>query len=335
MPSWPRIVRGVRRRLRAGVNPWLLTWTGRQLKLEETLVIAGSNRSGTTWLQEVVAELPGSVTMFEPLHVDAITSAARAGFHKLSYFPAETDHPAAEAYMRQVLSGQRWHGYSARLNSMSACWRPQRAVVKFIHANGLLDWMTARFPIRQPLVVLRHPAAVNSSVLNLNWDLSELQTILLRSELVQASPDLQRYVRSLKTPVEQLTARWCLENAVLLKSTSRRFHLVTYESLVCGGPAALMELFQLWGLEAPASVAEAFARDSELSAVNRSYANAQQRLSKWKSELSQTQVNQILAVLQEFGLDFYTDAILPDPAALERCRAAGILDNAMERLRAA
>lgn len=316
--------------------PGLLRWTASGLRLEDALIIAGSNRSGTTWLQEVLAELPGSVTSFEPLHVDVIPAARAAGFHKLSWFDPCAEHPLAERYLRNVLSGREWSGYSAQFNTLSNCLRPRQLVVKFIHANGILDWMTGHLPVRRPLVVVRHPAAVNSSVLNKQWNLSDLQQTLLRSELVQGSPELTCYIGHLKTPIEQLTARWCLENAILFKSTSpRKFDLVTYESLVLGGPAALMDLFKNWNLAAPESVATAHARDSFMSASNRSYNSAAQRLSKWRSEITESQLAQILKICRDFGLDFYSEESAPDELLFRNCTASGLLDTQKFAARAA
>ncbi|MCA9045525.1 MAG: hypothetical protein KDA69_14460 [Planctomycetaceae bacterium] len=331
-----RALSSARIRFRRLVNPVLLRNTARQLRLEDTFIIAGSNRSGTTWLQEVVATLPGAVTSFEPLHVDVVGPAREAGFHKLSYRgPTATDEQGLR-YLEGVLSGREWHGYTAQFNTIAGCLAPKNLVVKFIHANGLIDWMSRQLPIRRPLVVVRHPAAVNASVLTKRWDLSDLKSTLLQSELVAASPDLQLYINNLNTPLEQLTARWCLENAILFKAGSgRRFDLVTYESLVLGGPAALIEMFENWNTEPPVGIAKAHSRDSWMTAENASYNSAQQRLAKWKSQITPQQTTDIVRVIRDFGIDFYSESTVPNEDRFAHCRADGLLNAALPASRAA
>ncbi|MCA8997191.1 MAG: hypothetical protein KDA80_09395 [Planctomycetaceae bacterium] len=331
-----RARRSLSNRVRRWVNPLLLNQTCRGIDPRQTLVIAGSNRSGTTWVQETIASIPGAVTVFEPCHVDVIEQARSAGLHKLTYRPADADWPEGEEYFRNVLSGRHWHWYTAFINSPSQCLRPERLVVKFIHANGLIGWLASTFEIPPPLVLVRHPCAVISSVLNLKWDLEGTRQILLQSELVRTSTELTRYIEGLATPLEQLTARWCLENAVLFKMPRPLpAQLVTYESVVLGGSAAMVEILNRWGVEPPASLSEAFAKESRLSAQNRTYKNAQHRLSKWKSERSSEEVRTILRMLNDFGLDFYSEAAVPDEDKFHRCTADGLLNEAVRQRSAA
>jgi hypothetical protein len=335
IPSLRRYQRSIQTRCRQLLNPWLLRANCPELPLSEAVIIAGSNRSGTTWLQEVAAELPGSVTIFEPLHVDVVQPARRAGFHKLSAFTPGESRPAAKEYLQRVLTGREWHWYTTQLNPLSACRRPRQLIVKFIHANGILEWLTHELPVRRPVVVIRHPAAVNSSIFHRGWNLSRVREELLRSELAERSAPLRRYLAALTTPEEQLTARWCLENAVLFKAARPwKFELISYESLVLGGPAALQRLFDVWQLPAPASVQAAYSRASSMSSLNREYTDAEQRLAKWRTELRPLQVQTILRVTREFGLDFYSEELLPYVHRLARCTADGLL-NSVEPLRTA
>jgi len=323
-----RIAKAVRVRTRRAVATQLLNWNVAPIPVEETFIIAGSNRSGTTWLQEVIASLPNTVTSFEPLHVDAVSKAASAGFHKLKYCDHDAEWSSGREYLQRVLTGQEWNSYTAALNPIRDCFQPQNLVVKFIHANGIIEWMTNQFPTRKPVVVIRHPCAVLSSVLHLKWDNSYLRDTLMQSELVQSSTPLMSYVETLTTPLEQLAARWCLENAPLFRMANPDcIHRITYESLVSRGPTALMELFQAWNIDPPQALAETFAKESTLSAQNRNYDNAQHRLSKWKSERTIQETTTILRVLNDFGLDFYSDEIRPNEERLRDCTASGLLDE--------
>ena len=323
-----RLTGTVRNNVARNLNPYLLRLFCNGIDPTQTLVIAGSNRSGTTWVQEMVASLPNTVSLFEPCHVDVITEAREAGIHKLIYREPEAHWPEGQRYLQRVLSGQCWHRYTAFLNSPLDCFRPRRLVVKFIHANGILNWMTHHFPIPSPLVIVRHPGAVVSSVLNLKWNTEELSRTFQQSELVQRSNELREYIQSLTTPLEQLTARWCLENAVLFnRANQSAMQRVTYESLLLGGPDAMAKIFQNWNLPVPASLEERFHKDSKLSASNRSYADIHARLSRWKKDRGQSEVRRMLEIVHDFGLDFYSEDPVPDEDRFRNCQAHGLLSS--------
>ena len=79
-----------------------------------TPVIVGSGRSGTTWVQDALAQANGYATAFEPLHPDAEPAmAAYAG----RYLRAEEDSAELKFFLEQVFSGRghdTWITYRVR-----------------------------------------------------------------------------------------------------------------------------------------------------------------------------------------------------------------------------
>ncbi|HDY90380.1 MAG TPA: hypothetical protein ENH82_19955, partial [bacterium] len=164
--------------------------------MDAPIIIAGSGRSGTTWVQDVLAIANDRDTVFEPLHP--------AGAKKARPFSYKYHDPSEKVddlyrFINTALKGEMrtlWAVYRIRPDKFNpikhkpkyviAHFRKflthlrkyklpsgQRAlVVKFIRANLLLPWMSQNF--NSPMVLLlRHPCAVIASRLSIpdrDWD---------------------------------------------------------------------------------------------------------------------------------------------------------------------
>jgi hypothetical protein len=111
-------------------------------------------------------------------------------------------------------------------------------------------------------------------------------------------------------------------NYVPLQLNPRPFHTLAYESLAVRGVADLEPIFADWNLEMPAAVEAALGRASSTTKANaRQGASHRQRIDSWKRVLSTEQVERILRVVRDFGLDFYGRDAEPDYERLQHFRA--------------
>jgi hypothetical protein len=238
-----------------------------------TRIIAGSGRSGTTWVQDAFAEANDLRPVFEPLHPLAIPKAAPfAG----RYLRPDSDEPGLEAYLTSVFHESwrnPWTDFRVRpdrlrpslavlssFSSLNVFWRRWRKVyrnrrryapllthrnflVKFIRANLMLAWIDARFDVRT-LLVVRHPGAVVESRLRLGGDDWEPRAQL---ERYLSQPDLQRDYLFKYNPLltgtlsaaETHAAIWCIENQNAMAQLSpTKGALVCYEHLAQGDETA-------------------------------------------------------------------------------------------------
>ncbi len=161
-------------------------------------VIAGSGRSGTTWVQDALAQTNHCSTAFEPLHPEAVPEAARyAGL----YLPADESCPELHDMLAVVFAGDAkndWINFRVRPDRLRlnigvvksprklyewlrrrrklarnvrtySKYRGARVLTKFIRANLLLPWMNNQFKARIAFIV-RHPGAVIESKIRLGGD---------------------------------------------------------------------------------------------------------------------------------------------------------------------
>lgn len=156
--------------------------------------IAGSGRSGTTWVLDALARANGLSTIFEPLHPAVSAIGERFAFAALD---PGSEEPALEAFFQTVANGRAlrlWTNHRGRrdllfpspsslktlegIRTTIAHWRffieghreiPRRQnrrgpIVKCIRANLMLGWIKRRITSRVAMIV-RHPAEVIHSQL--------------------------------------------------------------------------------------------------------------------------------------------------------------------------
>lgn len=314
-----------RRIIRAGLNPLLAKWFARRdYDLRDTLVVAGESRTGTTWLAELVSTIPGAAVLFEPLDIRKVPEAAAAGFNWHTCVAPNDSWPEGEAFFAKVLQGKLINRHTMSHVSLRRTICPKLWVVKLLNANLLLGWLTTRFPIRAPALIIRHPCATVLSRSEQGW--TPLKQPPRISKFLAAHPEFTEVLDRLTDIVEFRAALWCIEYyAPLSLPQPYPFHLVTYEGLVRDGQRELSRLFDRWGIDLPAEARERLELPSQTTKRRAEVYRSQDPLAKWRKVLSKGQIAKILRVVEGFGLDFYGNDLEPDYDRLHGSSPVGAL----------
>jgi hypothetical protein len=142
--------------------------------------VAGSGRSGTTWLSELLLSGTQRRYVFEPLsrHVPQ-TAVFHRDLVKL-YLRPDGEYPEHVAAMRDVLTGRVRNRWTERFNRRIVA---EGRLVKEIRANLLLGWLQTNFPGMPIVLLLRHPCAVAASFVREGW-VGRLGDLLAQPDLV-------------------------------------------------------------------------------------------------------------------------------------------------------
>lgn len=231
------------------------------------LIVAGSGRSGTTWLQDGLAEANGLRPIFEPLHPMATGLGKQFAYSCLA---GDVKQPVLARFLQEVFDGHfcslwtdhrmRWDHllpeartfYSiSDLKLRAARWRKlkrefaahrsarnrSRPLVKFIRANLMLEWLRVEFDARI-VVLVRHPGAVIESQLNLgdeDWKPTYRLERFRKDEVLNARlPKVYRDLLRDDLPVAgALALIWCIENEFALTHLCPKgVEVVFYEELI-------------------------------------------------------------------------------------------------------
>lgn len=314
--------RSTRRKLkflyRGACNTLLLrTLYRKKFDIRQTLVIAGTTRSGSTWLAEIVSAGTDCGQIFEPLSPEHVSAARRAGVSFDTYAENPSDWPRGKDLMEKILSGKLLTPWTTSQIPIGKARHISRVVVKFVRANLLLGWITANFPIKTPALVIRHPCATISSQMNKLWPLPTAERIL-EYPYFRKIPELKDRCKRLSEPEEILALLWCMRyHAPFSLPDPHPFILLTYEGLVRQGRAELRRLYERWHLPVPPEALARLKVPSMTVTRESQVLTGKDPLTGWRKHLSKKQIENILRVVDLFGMDFYSEDVEPDYARLE------------------
>lgn len=315
-----------------------LVFKYKKIDIEDTILLVGTPRSGTTWLMEIFRAIPGYVSLFEPINPIFFPEAYKIGFEARKYLPTDYNWPEGKTYLKKTFSGGSYTRvplYQLKPEMIMHRLLGNKLIVKSIGLNRLLPWITKNFNLRAIFFIIRHPCAVISSQLKTGYCGYHLNTKPYSdifpnasnvyeeaSKIPSLDTSLLERLKKIKTKEEVLAATWCLDNYIPLSQPKPHpWKFVVYEKIVIGGEKAVRYLFNEIGEEnIPKSVVKnlrvpsLLAPRDELKVVK----NTDKQLSKWKKALSKEQIERILSVVSDFGLDFYTENIEPDYNRLDQ-----------------
>lgn len=304
----------VRRRLQRAVCSRMLLDLGPDHT--STVFVAGSGRSGTTWLADIINYRNDYRYMFEPFHPDGPVGSI---FPRHLYLRPGERQPDRLAAARRVLVGQIHHPFVDRFNQRLIA---RRRVIKDITANLLLRWLRVYFPGMPIILIIRHPCAVASSRVKLRWE-TTLSCMLDQPELV--TDFLQPFMSELKAitdPFEQHIAMWCIQHYVPLQQSGLDgIHVVFYENLCLEPERELADLMSFLGRGYDERILKAVEVASLLAVPHSAIFNGRELVGAWSRDVSSDQLRRAREIMGMFGLDrVYSDGPMPDTKALMQLR---------------
>lgn len=293
---------------------------------KEVYVVNGFWRSGTTWLQQIIARGTGAKTTFEPFNQrfpDYRRSShaihglkSRAG--KEAFFPffdrAENftkAQPYLETAFRGFVNGN--FALTAR-DSWRDAYR-RKLVVKFVRASLSLKAIHTQFEV--PILhVRRHPCAVVASLEDKrndwpwNFDEVSVEDLLLtpadgRAALFEEHRDVIARCDK-QGQIAKVAAYWALTekyaDAALAGEPWAR--IVRYEDLVGDPVSGFAEIKEFLGCS-DWNTPDYFA-NSRLTDKNRTSVPAQRRKDDWRNRLSSAEIDTTLNIVGTL-FPHYTD----------------------------
>lgn len=273
-------------------------------------MIAGTARSGTTWLGDLIASQLPSRILFEPFNPRQVQEYR--AFSYFQYMQPGTEDLAFYAFAQKVFTGEirnRWIDHqNERIFS-------EYRVIKEIRANLALKWLHEKFAVVPIVLLIRHPCAVVSSRMDLDWATdSDIESFLSQPDLVDdyLAPYVN-LIRNVETVEEKHAVIWCVSYFVPLKQFNPgEIKIVYYEDLCTQPENELSEIFGFIGKHNNKSFVDRINRPSQTARATSAIVTGNDRLSVWKKKLSSTQIDNILRIVNSFGLSYlYGDSTLP------------------------
>jgi hypothetical protein len=278
------------------------------------IVLAGSGRSGTTWIGNVLCALKGVQPIFEPLFppwnetVREITGWDTSNpYFRAVYLRDRGNYREWRQLWYQILTGRHrnyWTDYQRET------YFPNRFLIKEVRANMMLAYLYQQFKPRI-VYVLRHPCAVIYSrlVAQQPWH-ADVRDLLSQEELVvdYLTPWIAEIEKE-KDLVGTHAVWWAVENLVALQQLANIPHyFVHFEELVLNPKEILQPLIAWLGYEKlPPKVMKILSQPSRMSNRNLVYRDTRDRLSYWQHHLSIEDQRRIITWADRVGLSRYAE----------------------------
>lgn len=290
--------------------------------LTGTVLLAGSGRSGTTWMSQIINHGNPYRDIFEPFHPQRVDQVR--GWPVMRYLPESLSDDAVSDRVRDLLSGRIRSRWTDAYNRKT--WTRHR-LVKAIRANLMLGYIRSHLPQIKLLFAMRHPCAVVHSRVKLRWDthLDELlaQPALMRDHLEPFRETIERAERCDDVWHKHLTM-WCIENLVPLRELSQeQVHLLRYEDLCQDFDHEVASLFSFLGRPIPPAIDRAKIQTSAHFRRDSAILRGGDLLGDWQKHVLPRHIDAMLDMLQAFGL-----SRLYNETPYDRCTRQTVFSNA-------
>lgn len=273
-----------------------------------TVFLAGSGRSGTTWLSDVINYRREYRFIFEPFHPGRVSICRH--FNSKQYLRPDDRREEFLAPARKILSGAVHSPWTDRFHRR---FLARRRLIKDIRANLLLGWLRANFPSMPMVLLMRHPCAVAASRMALGWQ-DNLDETMRQQELVtDFLCPMEAEIRAAKTPFVRHVFLWCIDNYVpLMQLSEGEVHLIFYENLITHPERELSPLFAALGTDLDTTVYQKMKNPSPLSRKIAAHSSP----NDWWRRIDKAELRRAFEILALFGLDrVYGEDPMPDAEA--------------------
>ncbi|HLJ83455.1 MAG TPA: sulfotransferase [Candidatus Eremiobacteraceae bacterium] len=296
----------------------------------DSILIAAMQRSGTTWLSDII-NFDGSFrSMYEPFHNRNVPQVAH--FHTWQYLRPTDDSPRYVKPAADIFEGRIRNPWISAYNTRIVAG-PR--IIKDVRSLMMIGWIHAHWPEMPIVLLIRHPCAVLNSLLRLRWHSNAAKEILSQPQLMEDHLEPFRAdIQSVSRDVDDHLLAWCANYYVALRQLAgKKVFVAFYERILSEPHEEIPRLFSYLGrpihdrvftrMAAP-SVQARVSRDGESSAVLR----GGNLVTDWRQHITQAEIDRAMWWLRRFGLDdIYGPGSMPLVADLSRHRVAASPDR--------
>lgn len=304
--------------------PWYVfyaatgTWRRAAPGLHDSIMINGSPRSGTTWLETTLGELTGWPVLHEPTHPPRIPEAiAAVGMNARPYRDPHQRDPAFAEAMERILTGTYLGaGLLARTRTnIEGLWRRRPVVSKHVALNLLLPWIAQQMPWLRVMQLVRHPLAVVAS--------QQAREATYWATATSLSPPYRTFLAAhpeydvptdFETVEETLTAMWAIEHAWLrdTRDLTREVLWLRYEEVRADPEGHLRRIAGWLGIdEVSTGALDEMAQPSRSVYWDSTTLSSASPDAAWRDRFDEGSLARMRAVLERLDFPFYGPEAFP------------------------
>jgi hypothetical protein len=299
------------------------------------ILVTGAHRSGTTWVGKMLSATPGVAYISEPLNVWHRPGVMQAPTRYWYTYICEENQNEYQAAFQEMLQFKyhTWLEFKSfrsvkdvlRMGRDWATFRTGRRnsqipLIKDPFALFSSEWFADSLDC-QVVIVVRHPAAVASSLHRLGWrfDFSDLlnQPQLMRDWLGPYQADMKKMLDTDQDVIAQSSLLWRILYRVAAEINKNRskFIIVRYEDLSADPLAQFEQLYDGLGLEFSPQSEQAIKitssennpKEVSLRKVHSVRVDSQAKIKQWQQRLSKEDIERVRQLTSDVALLYYSE----------------------------
>jgi hypothetical protein len=267
---------------------------------KNTVFIAGTERSGTTWVSDLINYKREYRYIFEPFW--ALRVPECHGFKSHQYIRENNCDTYYLKSTEAILSGRIRNKWTDQYHRKFIA---SKRLIKDIRANLFLKWMKVNFPDIKIIFLMRHPCAVARSFFRRQRNYSYLKPFLEQKLLVNdyLRPHINN-IENISSDFEAIIYSWCIQNFIPLKTLKRgEMHVVFYERL-CESPKSEIDiLFNYLKSDYETKIYKHIRKPSPQIFKESAIVAGGSLIDGWKDYFGKKEIKRYVEILHEFDLD--------------------------------
>ena len=312
------------------IYPFIRKNHDRKISKENTLCLFCQPRGGSTWLAEILLNIPGSVLIDEPLWRGNVSvpfqkpdnssrkliQVADLDFFYNQYIPEDSSWKDAQDVFEIILAGRAVSIGLYEEQDLKNLERGNFYISKFNYANLLMPWLIKQFDFKS-IVLTRHPCAVIASQLRLpSWCDIDVSNYPADSDFPYSDFYYSNLTKigSINSRESYLAFIWAMGfiNTAMHKDNNKKWLTISYEGLLTNFSFEIERINERYSFDIDISDLNPYKPSKSTKKYSLQHLGRNEQLSSWKSQLSNNQIKNILKVLQKFEIDIYSEKFEPD-----------------------
>jgi len=280
----------------------------KKFESEQSLFIFSEPRGGSTWLMETINKLPKSAAIFEPFHSHY---GALDNYTWGNHYSAKEQWPSGKIGIQNIIDADKLGSYQLERANWLHLLNAKQLIFKCVMGTPILPWIVENFHFTyKPIFIVRHPLAVACSTLENLYKRGEVINVDHRwspSGYVKELYDKHKDLFSDDSPMmDQLIARWCINNHYALKKKDIKWIQVYYENMLLEPRQTLTDIFKVWQIKAPKDLWNDLDKPSHSDFKKDFRKDKKEQLNKWINKHSASELEHFQKILDRFEIDLYT-----------------------------
>tara|TARA_B000000460_G_C21525746_1_gene398208 strand:+ start:1396 stop:2334 length:939 start_codon:yes stop_codon:yes gene_type:complete len=286
----------------------------RRFPQKNAILIFSEPRGGSTWFMEVLMKNPKLIVNWEPFHKDFGVVPQSFGWGWLAT-SNNINKSQLIQFLQDVISFRFANNWLVKYALFKRIFTASYVLTKFVRANRILQFVSSNLDLTcKPIYILRHPITTCVSQLKIFDHIKIYEMFVPWNKSMQLvdykinEPKLEEFLFSLKTPIEQKIAYWCLNNRENIQKMNENLYLtVFYERLVMNPENEFTKIFQLLGLDLFNGFKKLNFRKSSTSNYQNDFRKApDEQLRKFQQIFKKEELDRIQLILDNFEINIYS-----------------------------